>query len=84
MSIKKRLTRKWRKNVFRYGTDVEEEILNKNDDGTIWPDKKDWGYCVRFKCNGWSVSCPDDSWYSAYQGANMCIKDCLENAFQSK
>lgn len=73
MSIRTRMLRKWRKNVFRYCTNVEEEILNKDwDDVTILP-KDQWGYCVRFDFNGHHVSCPDDSWYGVYQGANGCI-----------
>lgn len=79
MSIKKRVIRKWRKNVFRYCTDVKEEILNKDDNGVIWPDKKDWGYAVDFECNGHSCSCADDSWYGVYKGAQSMIRYCQNN-----
>ena len=65
--------RKWRKNVLRYGEDVKESILNTDENDNIIPDKSQWGYCVKFVCNGFRCSCPDDSWYGVYQGANALI-----------
>lgn len=70
---RKRRAQQLRKNIMKLGTIVQEEILNKDDDGTIWPDKRDWGYCVRAVVNGWHISAPDDCWYEAYKG-------CLEAA----
>ena len=81
MSVRTKMIRKWRKNVLRNGENVKARILNTDDDGTIWP-KEEWGYCINFNCNGYHCSCPDDSWYSAWQAANMLVKVCLEEPAQ--
>lgn len=73
MALKKKMIRKWRKNVYRHATKVTEKVLNKDDDGTILP-RKEWGYCVNAVINGYRISSPDDSWYLAWQGMNACAK----------
>ena len=62
----------------RIGTLISEEILNKDDDGNILPDKRDWGYSVRAIVNGWKITAPDDSWYNAYKGCLVAAKWAME------
>ena len=73
MSVRTRMLRKWRKNILRLGKDnVRIEILNKRDDGTIDPDRSQWGYFVEFKANGHHCDCFGNNWYEAFQGADYC------------
>ena len=76
--MRKRIMRRVRKNIMRLGTITREEILNKDDDGNIEPDKKKWGYCVEAIVNGWKITAPDDSWYEAYKGCLEAAKATME------
>ena len=73
MSIRTRVTRKRRKNILRVADKVDEELLNRDDDGNLWP-KEEWGYSVRFTAFGHNVCCPDRNRFDAWQGANECLK----------
>lgn len=70
---RKRKIRQMRKNLMRLGTIIREEVLNKDDNGNLYP-KKEWGYCVEAVVNGWTVTAPDDSWYEAYKGCLWASK----------
>ena len=82
--MRKRLIRQLRKNIMRLGTITREEILNKDDDGSIIPDKKEWGYCIECEVNGWHINAADDSWYEAYKGAYWCAKWAMEQPPREK
>lgn len=82
--MRKRIIRRLRKNLMRLGTITREEILNKEDDGSIVLDKKEWGYCVECEVNGWHISAPDDSWYEAYKGAYWCAKWAMKQPPREK
>ena len=69
MALKPRLIRRWQKEIRKLGTINGTEVLNKNEDGTIDPDKRNWGYAVYCTVNGHRISSYDDSWYGAWQGA---------------
>lgn len=74
---RKNKTRQLRKNIMRHATIVREEILNHDDDGTIYP-KKEWGYCIEVIANGWLITAPDDSWYEAYKGLTEAVDWALK------
>lgn len=71
---RKRRACQLRKNIMRLGTIIREEVLNKDEDGNIEPDKKEWGYRVEAIVNGWHITAPDDSWYEAYKGCLECAE----------
>ena len=73
MSVRTNKLRKMRKNVMRMATRIEEVVLNRDDDGTLWP-KKDRGVSVHAIVNGWSIAAPDKTWYEAYKGCLECAK----------
>ena len=57
----------------KLGTITKIKVLNRDDDGNLYP-KKEWGYCVETKVNGHSIVSPDNTWYGAYQGAYEAAK----------
>ena len=67
-----------RKSILKMGTIIREEILNKDDDGTVIPNKKEWGYSVEAIVNGWRITAPDDCWYQAYKGCLEAAKWAME------
>lgn len=82
--MRKRIIRRLRKNLMRMGKIIKEEVLNKDDDGSIISDKKEWGYCVEAKVNGWHISAPDVSWYGAYKGAYWGAKWAMKQPTREK
>lgn len=76
--MRKRIMRRVRKNIMQLGTIVREEVLNKDEEGNIEPDKRKYGYCVEAVVNGWHICAPDDSWYMAYKGCLEAAKACLD------
>lgn len=73
MSVRTRVIRKRRKEILRHCTDFKEEALNRDDDGMLFP-KKDRGYCVEFKVNGFGCSCPDRNRFEAMYAAVDCAR----------
>ena len=71
--MRKRIARRIRKNIMRLGKITREEVLNRDDDGKLYP-KKECGYCVEATVNGYKLSAPDDSWYEAYKGCYFMAK----------
>lgn len=57
----------------RLGKITEERVLNRDDDGKLYP-KKEWGYTVHAIVNGYSIYAPDDSRYDAYKGCYEAAK----------
>lgn len=74
---RKRKTRQIRKNLMRMGQITWVKVLNRDDDGKIYP-KREWGYCVKISVNGYSITGADDSWYDAYKGALEAAKWAAE------
>ena len=74
---RKSIIRRMRKNVMRNAIIVREEILNRDDDGKLYP-KKEWGYCVEVIANGWLITAPDDNRYESYKGVTEAIEWALE------
>lgn len=70
---RKRKIRQIRKNIMRLGKITRAEVLNKDDDGKLYP-KKEWGYCVGALVNGYTITAYDDSWYEAYKGCLWCAE----------
>ena len=71
MSVRTRMLRKWRKNILRLGDNLKiVEILNKDDDGNIDPDKRNWGYHIKMTVKGWKCDCYGNNWYEVFQGAD--------------
>ena len=54
------------------------EVLNKDDDGIVCPDRKDWGYVVDCTVNGYSISSYGNNWYEAWQGAVYSARWAVE------
>ena len=78
MSVRTRMLRKWRKNMLRLGDSLKiVEILNKRDDGTIEPDKFQWGYHIKAVVNGWTIDSFGNNWYEVFQGADSCRRWAL-------
>ena len=73
------MLRKWRKNVLRLGNDVKRiEILNKDDDGNVDPDKSNWGYHIKMIVNGFTIDSYGNNWYEVFQGADSCRRWALQ------
>lgn len=71
--MRKRIARRIRKNIMRLGIITEEKVLNRDEDGKLYP-KKEWGYTVHAVVNGYRISAPDDSWYEAYKGCYFAAR----------
>ena len=65
---RKSIIRRNRKEILRMGGKIETEVLNRDDEGRLYP-KSQWGYCVRVRINGWHCSAPDRNWYDAWKAA---------------
>lgn len=65
---RKRKIRQMRKDILRLGEITGERILREPG-----APKKEWGYSLRAKVNGFTIYAPDDSKYEAY-------KACLDAA----
>ncbi len=74
---RKSVIRARRKEIMRLGKIVKEEILNRDDDGNLYP-KKEWGYAVNAIVNGRSIYAADrnrfEAMYSCYDGAKWAAK----------
>lgn len=71
--MRKRIARRIRKNIMRLGKITEERVLNRDDDGRLYP-RKEWGYCIEAIVNNYRITAPDDSWYEAYKGCYFAAK----------
>ena len=58
----------YRKMLMRIAKITRVEVLNRDDDGILYP-KKEWGYTVNFELCGKVGLCPDSNWYNAYKTA---------------
>ena len=63
-----------RKEIMKLGKITKVEVLNKDDDGKKYPNKKDWGYCIEATVNGYHICCPDRSWYEAWKAMLDCAR----------
>ena len=71
--MRKRMIRKFRKNVMRSGTIKKVEAYKTDDDGNLLP-KKYWSYCIEFECNNSFVCSFGYNWYDVWQGASKATK----------
>ena len=78
MALKPRLIRRWRKEILRCGTITRTEILNKDEDGAVYPDRREWGYVVECNVNGYSIGSYGQNWYEAWQGAAYSARWAVE------
>ena len=85
MAIKPRLIRRWKKECGKLGTITRVEILNKDENGNIDPDRSQWGNVVELTVNGHRISAYGSNWYDAWQGAAYCARWAAEEPpFEAK
>lgn len=71
--MRKRMIRKFRKNVMRLGTIHKVEVYKTDEDGKLLP-KKHWSYCIDYESNGKYICSIGHSLYSVWQGADKAVK----------
>ena len=77
---RKSIIRRNRKKLMRLGEITEEIVLSRDDDGVKYP-KKEWGYSVHCKVNGWTICAPDRNKYEAFKGALEAAEWATERSY---
>ena len=69
--------REMRKSIMRVGKVTRTELLNRDNDGKLYP-KKQQGYAIEVEINGYKICAYGNNEYDAWKGAMACKEVALE------